>query len=138
MTSVESKIVAVRRSDEDIYKILSDFQNFSPMAQAAKLENWRAGDDWCEFDVQGIKGAGLSMVEREPNKTIKLTGNNKVPFEFFIWVQLKKVAPYDTRMRITIKAKLNMMMKMMVGSKLQSGVDSIAEQLAAAFNGQVG
>ncbi len=137
MTSVESKIVSIKRLDEDIYKVLSNFQNFTPMAQAAKLESWEAGEDWCEFDAQGIKGAGLKIIEKEPNKTIKFTGNERIPFEFNIWIQLKQVAPYDTRMRITLKAKLNMMMKMMVGSKLQKGVDSIAEQLAAAFNGQV-
>lgn len=137
MTSVESKIVSIKRLDEDIYKVLSNFQNFTPMAQAASLENWKAGEDWCEFDAQGIKGAGLKMIEKEPNKTIKLAGNERIPFEFNIWIQLKMVAPYDTRMKITLKAKLNMMMKMMVGSKLQQGVDSIAEQLAAAFNGQV-
>lgn len=137
MTSVESKIVSIKRLDEDIYKVLSNFQNFTPMAQAANLENWKAGEDWCEFDAQGIKGAGLKMIEKEPNKTIKLAGNERIPFEFNIWIQLKMVAPYDTRMKITLKANLNMMMKMMIGSKLQQGVDSIAEQLAAAFNGQV-
>lgn len=135
MTTVESKIVSIKRIDEDIYKILSDFQNFTPYAQQAKLENWEAGDDWCRFDVQGIKGAGLGIVEKEPNKTIKFTGNEKVPFEFYVWIQLKQVAPYDTRMKITVKAKLNMMMKMLVGSKLKSGIDSLADQIATAFSG---
>lgn len=137
MTTVESKIVSIKRLDEDVYKILSDFKNFSPYAEMAKLENWQAEEDWCEFDVQGIKGAGLKIVEKEPFKTIKFGGNDKIPFEFNVWIQLKQVAPYDTRMKITLKANLNMMMKMLVGSKLQKGVDSLADQIAAAFNGQV-
>ena len=135
MTTVESKIVSIKRLDEDIYKILSDFQNFSAYAQQANLANWQAGDDWCSFDVQGIKGAGLKIIEKEPHKTIKFTGNEKIPFEFYVWIQLKQVAPYDTRMKITIKAKLNMMMKVLVGSKLKTGVDSLADQIARAFNG---
>ena len=81
--------------------------------------------------------AGLKIVDKEPNKTIKFTGNDKIPFEFFVWIQLKMVAPYDTRLKITLKAKLNMMMKMMVGKKLQSGIDSMADQIAAAFNGKI-
>jgi carbon monoxide dehydrogenase subunit G len=85
--------------------------------------------------VQGIKGAGLRIIDKEPNKTIKITGNDKIPFEFHIWIQLKMVAPYDTRMKITLKANLNMMLKMMVGKKLQSGMDTLADQIAAAFNG---
>ncbi len=119
-----------------MYKVLSDFQNFTPYAQHAKLENWQAGEDWCRFDAQGIRDAGLQMVDREPNKTIKFTGNDKIPFEFYVWIQLKQVAPYDTRLKITLKAKLNLMLKMMVGSKLQSGVDGLADQIAMAFNGQ--
>jgi hypothetical protein len=134
MTSVESKIVSIKRLDEDVYKVLSSFKNFTPFAQAAKLDNWQADDDWCRFDVQGIKDAGLKIIEREPFKTIKLTGDGKIPFEFFVWIQLKQVAPYDTRMKITLKADLNFMMKTMLGSKLQQGVDAIADQIAAAFN----
>jgi carbon monoxide dehydrogenase subunit G len=137
MTTVESKVVSIKRLDEDVYKVLSDFQNFSPYAQAAKLENWQAGNDWCSFDVQGIRDAGLKIIEKEPFKTIKFSGNEKIPFEFFVWIQLKQADAYDTRLKITLKADLNMMMKMIIGSKLQSGVDSLADQIAAAFNGQL-
>ncbi|HNS31261.1 MAG TPA: polyketide cyclase [Tenuifilaceae bacterium] len=135
MVSVESKVVSIRRLDEDVYKILSNFQNFTPFAQAAKLENWQAGEDWCRFDAQGVKEAGMRIVDRDPHKTIKITGDGQIPFEFFLWIQLKQVAPYDTRMRITLKANLNFMMKMMLGSKLKQGIDAIADQIATAFNG---
>jgi len=135
MVSVESKVVSIRRLDEDIYKVLSNFQNFTPFAQAAKLENWQAGEDWCRFDAQGVKEAGLRIVDREPHKTIKITGDGQIPFEFFLWIQLKQVAPYDTRMKITLKGNLNFMMKMMLGSKLKQGIDAIADQIATAFNG---
>lgn len=137
MTTIESKIVSIKRVDEDIYKVLSNFQNFTPFAETAKLENWQAGEDWCQFNIQGIENAGLKIIEKEPSKTIKFAGNDRVPFEFFIWIQLKTAAPYDTRMKITVKAKLNMMMKMMVKGKLQQGVDSIAEQIASAFNAKL-
>jgi len=135
MVSVESKVVSIRRLDEDIYKVLSNFQNFTPFAQAAKLENWQAGEDWCRFDAQGVKEAGLRIVDREPHKTIKITGDGQIPFEFFLWIQLNQVAPYDTRMKITLKANLNFMMKMMLGSKLKQGIDATADQIATAFNG---
>lgn len=137
MTTVESKVVSIKKLDEDIYKVLSNFMNFTPYAETAKLENWQAEEDWCRFDVQGIRDAGLEIIEKEPFKTIKFSGNDKIPFEFNVWIQLKQVAPYDTRMKITLKANLNMMMKMVVGSKLQSGVDGLADQIAAAFNGKV-
>ncbi len=39
-------------------------------------------------------------------------------------------------MRLVLHAKLNMVMKMMIGSKLQQGLDQMAEQMARAFNGE--
>jgi carbon monoxide dehydrogenase subunit G len=52
-----------------------------------------------------------------------------------MWIQLKEVAAYDTRMRIVVKVKLNMLMKLMVGSKIRKGLDAIATRLADAMNG---
>ena len=37
-------------------------------------------------------------------------------------------------MRLVLHVKLNMMMKMMVGGKLASAMDQIADRIAEAFN----
>jgi hypothetical protein len=37
-------------------------------------------------------------------------------------------------MKITVKAELNMMMKMLLKDKLQKGIDAMADQIAMAFN----
>ena len=74
------------------------------------------------------------MVEKEPYKLIKVTGEDGSPMDFTIWVQMVSVAEQDTRMRIVLHVKMNMMMKMMIGSKLAQAVDQIAEQIATAFN----
>ena len=38
--------------------------------------------------------------------------------------------PYDTRLRITAEAELNMMMKMLLKGKLEKGINQLAEGLA--------
>ena len=78
--------------------------------------------------------ARLRIVDREPGKTIKIQGEEGNPVDFTFWLQLKEVAPYDTRMRIVVHAELNMMMKMLIGKKLQGAVDQMAEAIAAAMN----
>lgn len=132
MEKYESKQQQIRRSAEQIYMALSSFNNFTPMLQD-KVEDWQADDDVCSFKVKGI-AARLRMVEREPNKTIKIQGDDGTPMDFTFWLQLKEVAPYDTRMRIVVHAELNMMMRMMIGKKLQGAVDQMAEAIAAAMN----
>ena len=132
MEKYESKQQQIRRSAEQIYSALSSFSNFTPML-ADKVEEWQASDDECSFKVKGMKMA-LRIVDREPNKTIKIQGADSNPMDFTFWLQLKEVAPYDTRMRIVVHAELNMMMRMMIGKKLQGAVDQMAEAIATAMN----
>ena len=54
--------------------------------------------------------------------------------DFAFWIQLHKVSDTDTRLRVVLHIDLNMMMRMMIGSKLQGAVDQIAEGIARAMN----
>lgn len=132
MEKYESKQQQIRRSAEQIYSALASFNNFSPMVEG-RVDEWSADDDVCSFKVKGMP-VRLRMVEREPYKTIKIQGDDGTPIDFTFWLQLKEVAPYDTRMRIVVHAELNMMMRMMIGKKLQSAVDQMAEAIATALN----
>lgn len=129
----ESKQEVVKRGAEQIFGVLSKFSNFTPML-ADKVETWEADDDTCSFMAKGFR-VSLAILERTEFTTIKVgQGAGGAPFPFTFWIQLKEVEPYDTRMRIVLDVELNMMMKMMLGSKLQGAVDSMAEQIAKALN----
>ena len=75
------------------------------------------------------------MDERVAPKHVKIVGDGGVPMDFAFWIQLHKVSDTDTRMRLVLHVELNMMMKMMIGGKLQDAVDQIAEGIARAMNG---
>lgn len=127
----ESKQQTVTRSAEDIFSVVSRFSNFTPILKD-KVEDWSADDDTCSFKVQGFSMT-LKIEERQSPELIKIVATaSPVPFSF--WLQLKQVDPLDTRMRVVLEVELNMMLKMMVGSKLQGAVDKIAEQIAFALN----
>ncbi|MCB8964408.1 MAG: polyketide cyclase [Bacteroidales bacterium] len=133
METYESKVVAIGKRAEDIYRVLSDFRNFSALAEG-KVDNWQADETSCSFSYQGMGPMGIKLMEKEEFTTLKFTGDERVPLQFYLWIQLKEAAPYDTRMKITIKAELNMMMKMLLGKKLAEGVNTLAEGVAKAFN----
>ena len=132
MEKYQSKQVQINRPAESIYTVLADFNNFTPIIQD-KVEDWSVDGDTCSFKVKGFT-ARLRMVERIPFSCVKVTGDEGSPFEFFFWIQLKEIDQNDTRMRLTIHVKLNMMMKMMLGKKLENGIDEMAENIARAFN----
>lgn len=82
----------------------------------------------------------LRIIEREENKTIKFE-TEQSPIQANMWIQVlptSEVSAYaadgtvvqGTKLRLTLKADLNPMVKMMIGSKLESGIDQFAGMLA--------
>ena len=114
----ESKQVQIRRPASQIYAMASRFDNFTPVLKD-RVEEWQATEDTCSFKVKGVK----------------IVSGESTPMEFTFWFQLHEVDPTDTRMRMVLHVELNMMMRMMIGGKLQEGLDKMAEQIAAALNG---
>ena len=128
-----SKQQQVLRPAEQIYAVISRFDNLTP-ALADKVEEWQATEDSCSFKAKGFT-VKLRMEEREPGKYVKVVGDDGgVPMDFAFRIQLQEVSAADTRLRLVLRIDLNMMMKMMIGNKLQGALDQIAEGIARAMN----
>ena len=103
-------------------------------ADTLTLQLWQATEDSCSFKFKGFTVA-LRIEEKVENKHIKITGDGgTVPMDFSFWIQLHQVSEGDTRIRLVLHADLNMMMRMMIGKKLQEGLDQAVESFAVAFN----
>ena len=113
-----SKQQQILRPASQIFPLISDFSLLTP-AVADKVEDWHATADRCSFKFKGFTVA-LRIDEKVENKHIKITGDDGgVPIDFMLWIQLHQVSDYDTRIRLVLHAELNMMMRMMVGTKIQ-------------------
>ena len=135
MQEYTSKQQQILRPAEEIYAAISRFDRLTP-ALADRVEEWQADEEHCSFRAKGFT-VKLRMAERVEPKHVKIVGDEGgVPIDFAFWIQLHKVSDADTRLRLVLHAELNMMMKMMIGSKLQGALDQIAEGLAKAMNGQ--
>ena len=137
MTTYESDIKTISSNEEVVFGILSDLNNLKKLAEnpalTDKVKDLQYDADSCSFAVDGFGRVGFRIIEREPSKTIKMQSEN-APVNVNIWIQLKQVAENDTKMKLTLKADLPAMIKMMVGSKLQDGINAIAELLAKSLN----
>ena len=134
MEKYESKQQQILKPASRIFPFISRFDMLTP-ALEGKVDEWSATEDTCSFKVKGFKVA-LRIVERVENKHVKITADdeNGVPVDFSFWLQLHEVSDMDTRIRMVLHAELNMMMRMMIGKKLQGGLDQAVEGLAKAFN----
>ena len=130
----ESKQQQILKPASRIFPFISRFDMLTPALQD-KVEEWKATEDTCSFKVKGFNVA-LKIVEKVENKHIKIMADdaNGVPVDFTFWIQLHEVSDCDTRIRMVLHAELNMMMRMLIGSKIQGGLDKAVEGLATAFN----
>lgn len=127
----ESKQVRLRRGAGEIYASLSDFANFTPLVEG-KVEDWRVEGDECSFRVKGLSMT-LRIVERIEPTLVKIVSADSSPVGFTFWVQLHPVAADDTRLRLTLHVEMNVMIKMMVGGRIQPALDEIAASISRIF-----
>lgn len=136
MTEYRSGIKAINAPNDRVFNTLSDLNNLNnlrnllPSEHRDKLSFDVVNSDECVFDIQGAGKVTLKVVEREPNKTIKFEAQSS-PIPLIMWIQLIEPNPNDTRLRLTLHAKLNFFVKKMIGNKLEIGVDQIATLLAS-------
>lgn len=133
----ESSIKHVPYSQERVYNKLSDLNNLESVRErldllkdklGGKLEDMNFDTDSLTLKVQGIS-LTLRIVEREPMKCIKFEGD-KSPIPLNLWIQILPVTDEAAKMKVTIRAEVNMFMKAMVSKPLQEGVEKLADMLA--------
>lgn len=132
-TKYESKIVSSTASAEQIYRVFSNLKNVERVKDLIpkdKIQEMEISEDQIRIKVDGLgQKITIGIVDRIENDTIKF-GLEGIPMDTNFWVQLKQLSENDTRIKLTLKADIPMMFKMMIGNKLQQGLDQAAEMLA--------
>ena len=130
MAQFESNVKFVPHSQERVYTKLSDLSNLESVRDrlADKVQDMVVDTDSLSFTVQGIK-LTLRIIEREPCKCIKFEGENS-PLPMNLWIQMLPVSAEESKLKVTIRAEVNMFMKSMVSKPLQEGVEKLADMLA--------
>jgi len=127
---IESRIGRSASRDESIYRFISNFHNFKDLLPADRVSGWEASEDKCSFQVDPLGRTGLIIVNKEPYSLVKMSSDpDYSSYEFTIWVQLKKVTEDDTRIRITIEPRVNMMLMPMVKGPLKKLADGLVEKM---------
>ena len=157
MTKYESDVKQIAATVEQVYQKLSNLENLRPILENAqdnealkarieaagqdsshleKLKDVRLTADSIAIPAPMVGEIALRILEREENKTVKFE-TEQSPIQANMWIQVLPTSEVTTaegqqgtKMRLTLKADLNPMVNMMVGSKLQDGINKFADMLA--------
>lgn len=137
----ETKNIA--HNQQVVFDYLSNFENLGTYLNSGLLEKitkkvpqvtiseFESDRDSCRFKITGMGMAKIRIIEREPFKTIKVQSEGGLPVGFTFWIQLKPVTAFETKIRLTLHADMNVMIKMMMGDKLEEGLNQLAQTLAS-------
>ena len=137
MAQFESNVKFVPYSQERVYNKLEDLNNLSGIKERFELIREKVGDkiqdinfdrDSLTLTIQGMN-VTLRIIEREPCKCIKFEGDHS-PIPLNLWIQMLPVTSEQAKLKVTIRAEVNMFMKAMVSKPLQEGVEKLAEMLS--------
>jgi hypothetical protein len=133
MSTFESEVVKASCSDEDIFRFISDLRNLEfakHKVPADKISDLSFDKDSCHFNISMLGKVGLKVVDRDPYKTVKY-GSDNSPVGFDLWIQLKKISENDTRIKVTMKAEMNFMIKQLIEPMVEPMLGKLARALAS-------
>ena len=137
-----SEVKVIDHNQQIVFNYLSNFENLAKYLNSGliekitekvpqiKITDFQSDRDSCKFNITGIGLAEIKIVNRDPFKTIKVESSGGLPLSFIFWIQLLPVDEYKTKMRLTLHAEMSMMIKMMAGSKLEEGINHLADTLS--------
>ena len=126
---IESRVGKIQANQTKVYELLADFNNLGNYVPHDKVADFTSTTDSCSFTIDKIGKFGMRIIEREPSKLVKIANDENVPFKFNLWIQLKELGELDTRVKVTLKADLNPMLKMVAKKPLTTFVDTLVDRL---------
>lgn len=138
MAHYDSKHGVVSRSPFELYMTFTDMRNFVQMLPEDKKSMVQADFDSLTGTVQGMT-IGIRVTDRRPYSRIMIEDNGS-PIHFAASIHFDALPsgdPNKTDFHIEAEVELNMMMKMMLGSKLQDALDKMVDGLVAVSEGRM-
>jgi len=133
MSKFDSKIQQVPYTQQSVYNMLSDLSNAERVKQRVdddQIHSMEFSNDSLSVNVPPIGKIAIQIVDREEPKCVKYKSVDS-PLPFNLWVQMLPVTDTTSKMKLTLEAELNFMMKGIVSKPLQEGLEKLAEALAS-------
>lgn len=135
-TQYSSKHGIVSRPPYELYMSFCDMRNFLQMLPADKKQGVTADFDSIDATVQGFH-IGVRVKTRVPYSRIEVEDSD-APFHFTVALHFDAALdPGKTDFHIEVSAEMNLMLKMVLGSKVQGALDKLVDGLVDVSEGRM-
>lgn len=138
MAKYSGKPVVVNHPAEEVYNRLSDLSSFQqrletlPPEAREKLGDVRFTADSIIITAPAVGEMKFVVSERTPFSRLGFSAENS-PVPFAIKIDMKPVSGTSTEVMATIDVDIPVMLKPLVGGKMQEAADKFSEMLSTLF-----
>lgn len=127
ITSTATDINAPQAS---IYQLLTNcysFKNFLP----EQVQNWQAGENYCQFDVAGITTLKMEITEKKEYSKVayKISNDKQIPVSCDFLIGSNGTT---SELTINIDAEVPLFLQAMLKNPFQKVADTIVEKIKTA------
>jgi hypothetical protein len=126
---IESRIGIIPSNQHEAFSLLSDFRNLDKFMPPDQVSDLISDTDSCHFNIAKIGKFGMRIVERLPSNQVKITNTESVPFSFTLWFYLTPFSDKETSVKISLKADLNPIFKIVAQKPLTNFIETLVSKL---------
>ena len=129
MLTIESKTGMARAGRKEVYRYLSDFNNFKHLLPEEKMKDLQLSADTIRFSMDGIGAIGLRIAEKTPYSELVIRATEGSPADFTLHIHIGETKDNRSPVNLILEANLNLFLEMMAKGPLQQFVDMIADKI---------
>lgn len=135
MTTIETDIVTLNQSDEAVFNLLKDLNNYKALFPEDRIKNWTSTETSCSFLIKGMSTIEMDVKNLTPNSSVKLKSGGQAPFKFDIdiVIEASKEEANLTAIQLVFNADMNPFVKMMVVKPLTAFFNNLVHSVEKQF-----
>lgn len=129
MTKIETAKVQVKRTAEEVFKFLLNFNNFQKLMPEGKVSGWNSSDKNFSFVFSGMARIGMAHESNVPHKEIHIVSSGSNPFDFTLKVLIDGNNDGTCTVHMDFEAEINPFVKVMVEKPLDTFFNALTQNL---------
>jgi carbon monoxide dehydrogenase subunit G len=135
MTRIETSKVQVKKTAEEIFNFLLNFNNFQKLMPEGKVSGWNSSEKDFSFVFSGMARIGMAHSSNIPHKEIHIVSNGSNPFDFTLKVNIDGKEDGTSHVHMEFEAEINPFIKAMVEKPLDTFFNSLTQNLQKLNDG---
>lgn len=126
--NIKSEFVIINKPIEKVFTFLTNYNNFEKLMPEQVIK-WESNEIGGRFTIKDMAEIGMKISDVEEHKSILLSSDGKVPFDFTLRVNLEKRGENETGVHIDFDGKVGAMLAMMAKRPLTNLVNHMADRI---------